>query len=214
MIVLIRVLSLIAVCALPLIAGDAGAQAQRSGGESQKIMQQYQQLASERTALQAENAGLKKDLAAAKAQLDAIKKERDALKARISGAESAVTQVKGSQEVLQQNLEQSKQRMSELVARFREVGQNLKDVETERNKVRADLSERSRAFDVCAENNQQLYEINRDLLNRYEHVGLLSKVSASEPFTRLTRTRIENLVDETRDRAAQLRVNKSTPPAQ
>jgi hypothetical protein len=36
-------------------------------------------------------------------------------------------------------------------------------------------------------------------------VGLFTKVSAGEPFTRITRTRIDNLVDETRARALELR---------
>ena len=89
-------------------------------------------------------------------------------------------------------------------------------------KQRIELAERNRAFDVCAENNQQLLEINRDVLDRYEHTGLLTRVSATEPFTRLTRTRMENLVDETRERVEQLRVKKrdadaaaaiATPPA-
>ena len=59
--------------------------------------------------------------------------------------------------------------------------------------------------------NLQLYEISNEVLNRYEHVGLFTKVSATEPFTRITRTRIENLVDEYRARAQELRSKKRTP---
>jgi hypothetical protein len=87
---------------------------------------------------------------------------------------------------------------------------NLKDVEADRAALREDLAKRGRAFDQCAEANLQLYEINGEILDRYEHVGLLTKVSAAEPFTKITRTRIENLVDEYRERAQQLRVKKST----
>ncbi len=57
----------------------------------------------------------------------------------------------------------------------------------------------------------QLYELNRDILDRYERVGLFTKVSASEPFTKITRTRLENLVDEYRQRAQELRVKKAAP---
>jgi hypothetical protein len=48
-------------------------------------------------------------------------------------------------------------------------------------------------------------------LKRYEHVGMFTKVSAAEPFTRITRTRLENLVDEYRIKAQDLRVKSRTP---
>jgi len=48
-------------------------------------------------------------------------------------------------------------------------------------------------------------------LDRYDHVGLFTKASAVEPFTHITRTRLDNLVVEYRERAEQLRVQKRTP---
>lgn len=188
------------------------AQTQRSGGgEAQKFMQQYQQVAAEKTALQTQLAQSKKDLDAANAELAAVKKERDAAKAHVGVAPAAIAQANSAKEAAERNLEQSKQRMTELVGRFRDTANNLKEVEADRTKLRAELSERNNAFDTCAANNMQLYEINRDILNRYEHVGLFTKVSADEPFTKITRTRIENLADEYRERAQELRVKKPAP---
>jgi len=195
-----------------MLSGAGHAQVQRSSGsESQKIIQEYQQLAAERTGMQTQIAQLKKDLDAANAELAAVKKERDALKGRASGLAATVVQVnaaKAAKAAAEQSLEQSKQRINELVGRFRETAQNLKQVEAERSASKVELSERNRAFDQCAESNLQLFEINSDLLNRYEHVGLFTRASASEPFTKITRTRIDNLVDEYRDRAEELRVKK------
>src|ERR1700744_1977709 len=90
--------------------------------------------------------------------------------------------------------------MAELVAKFKELGLTLKETELDRNKTRAELATRNAAFDTCAENNLQLYEITGQVLDRYEHVGMFSKVSAGEPFTKIPRTRIENLVDDYRAR--------------
>ena len=197
---------LIAECA------SVNAQVQRSGGgEAQKFMQQYQQLAAEKTALQAQVAQMKKDLDAAHAELAAVKKERDVAKAHTGVSPTAVAQAIGAKETALRNLEQSKQRMSELVARFRETATNLKDVEADRNTLRRELSERNSAFDKCAEDNLQLFELSSDILKRYEHVGMFTKVSAAEPFTRITRTRLENLVDEYRIKAQELRVKPRTP---
>jgi chromosome segregation ATPase len=185
------------------------AQTQRSGGEGQKIMQQYQQVAAEKTALQAQLAQMKKDLDAVTAELAAVKKERDAAKAHVGVAPAALAQVTNQKDIAERGLEKSKQQMTELVGRFREIATNLRDTEAGRSALAKDLAQRNSAFDKCAEDNMQLYEINGQLLDRYEHVGLFTKMSAAEPFTRITRSRIENLVDETRERAQQLRVQKS-----
>jgi chromosome segregation ATPase len=204
------------VCAVALAAGaPARAQVQRSGGgEMQKIMQQYQQVAAEKTALQAQVEQMKKDLDSAKTDLVAVKKERDALKVRAGGTAAAaatVAQLSASKDSAEKNLEVSKQRMNELVGRFRETAVNLKEVEADRTKLHKDLDERNAAFDKCAENNLQLYEITKEVLDRYEHVGMFTKTSAAEPFTRITRTRIENLVDEYRARALENRTAKHNP---
>jgi chromosome segregation ATPase len=188
------------------------AQVERSGGgEAQKFMQQYQQLAAEKTALQAQVAQLKKDLDSAHSDLAAMKKERDELKTRSGGSAAAVTQLTAAKDTAEKNLEQYKQRMTELVGRFRETATTMKEVEADRAKLRKDLDDRNAMFDKCAENNLQLYEINGQILDRYEHVGLFTRVSAGEPFTKITRARIENLVDEYRARAEELRSKKRSP---
>jgi len=211
-----RLASSLALCAFGLIASAPSlAQVERTGGgELQKIMQQYQQVAAEKTALQAQVAEMKKDLDTAKSDLAAAKKERDALKVRAGGAAAAaaaVTQLTAAKESADKNLELYKQRMNELVSRFRETASNLKEVEADRNKLHKDLEERNAAFDKCAENNLQLYDINKEVLDRYEHVGLFTRASAAEPFTQITRTRIENLVDAYRARALDNRTQKHNP---
>jgi chromosome segregation ATPase len=193
-----------------LVQAPSHGQTQRSGGgEAQKFMQQYQQVAAEKTALQAQVAQMKKDLDSVNAQLAAMKKERDAAKARVGISPGALSQATSAKEAAERGLEQSKQRMSELVGRFRETATNLKEVEADRNQLNKELTERRAAFDTCAQNNIELYKISGEVLDRYEHVGLFTKASAMEPFTRITRTRIENLVDGYRARAEELRVKKT-----
>ena len=205
-------LSVGCVASLLLALAPVYAQVQRSGGgEAQKFMQQYQQLAAEKTALQAQVAQMKKDLDTANTQLGAVRKERDAAKAHAAGpSPAAVAQATGAKEAAERNLESSKQRMTELVGKFRETATNLKEVEADRIKLTQDLSERKAAFDTCAANNVQLYDISKEVLDRYEHVGLFTRVGAAEPFTRITRTRIENLADGYRARVEALRIQKTS----
>jgi SMC interacting uncharacterized protein involved in chromosome segregation len=198
---------------LSLAAGPLVAQVERSGGgQAQKFMQQYQQLAAEKTALEGKLAQTKQDLDTANAALEAVKKQRDALKAKAAAGPAisagTVSQLTTEKDTAQKNLEQYKQRMGELVTRFRETATNLKDVEADRGRLAKELDERNGAYDKCAADNLQLYEINGDILNRYDHVGLFTKVSTVEPFTKITRTRIDNLVVEYRARALELRAKK------
>jgi chromosome segregation ATPase len=198
------------------VGASSHAQVQRSGGgEAQKIMQQYQQVAAEKTALQAQVTQLKKDLDAANTELAAVKKERDAAKAHAGVPPAAVAQANAqaaaAKDAAERSLDQSKQRMTELVSRFRDTATNLKDVEADRAKLRKDLADRNDAFDKCALDNTQLYEINGEILDRFQHVGLFTRVGSAEPFTKITRTRLDNLAVEYRERAQELRVKKSAP---
>jgi chromosome segregation ATPase len=196
-----------------LAAGSAHAQVQRSGGggEAQKFMQQYQQLAAEKTALQAQVTQMKKDLDTANAELAAAKKERDALKARsgvAAGAAAQLAQANAARQGAEKSLEQTKQRTTELVDRFKETVGTLKGVESDRADLKKDNLALNAAIDKCALDNMDLYDISKTVLDRYEHVGLFTKVSSAEPFTRITRARIDNLVDEYRARAQDLRAKK------
>jgi chromosome segregation ATPase len=202
------------------IAVPSFAQVQRSGGggEAQKLMQQYQQVAGEKTALQSQLAQAKKDLDAARTELAAVKKERDIAKAKAAHpgvSPAALAQATSGKAAAEHSLEQYKQRMNDLIGKFRETATNLKDIEADRTQLRKDLAERNTAYDKCAEDNAQLVQINNEVLDRYAHVGLFTKVSAAEPFTQITRNRMDNLVVEYRERAEQLRVKKTdaTPAA-
>jgi hypothetical protein len=215
-----RHLPVIAVLLLGLLAGPAPvrAQAPRSGGggsESQRIMQQYQQVAAEKTSLQAQLAQMKKDLDGAKSELAEAKKERDALKGREAGSSAAVArqvaQANASKEAAEKSLELNKQRTAELVDRFKETIGTLKGVESDRDQLRRDFDELNVKYDKCAENNEQLYQIDNTVLDRYAHVGFFTKAAAVEPFTRIAHTRIDNLIVETHERAEELRLKKVAP---
>ncbi len=197
--------SVLASALLPL--GVTHAQAQRSGGggANAQIMQQYQQLASDRTRLQAENDKLKADLDAASKERDALKKERDALKARAGKGDNSTAQIAAATAAADQKLSTQRRQMDELIARYRDMGTNLQDVERQRGTLQAQNEKIVQIATQCAEQNAKLRDVTTEVLDRYEHMGSFSKATIDEPFTRLTRTRVENLVDEARGQVDQLK---------
>lgn len=191
-------------------AGPVGAQVERSGGGANAlVMQQYQQAVSERSQLQAQNAKLNKELDDLKKQLGAAQQQATASKAGVGRSQAAVEAARAANERTQQSLDETKGKMQELVGRFRETITTLRAVETERAQLQQQLAANQSQYDKCAETNYSLYQVNSEVLERYAHQGAFSYFERSEPFTRLKRTQIENLVIEYRQRVEELRVKKS-----
>jgi regulator of replication initiation timing len=189
--------------------GLVSAQAARTGGGANaQLMQQFQQAVSERTQLQAENAKLKKELDDLKKQLGTAQQQATASKAGVDRSQAAVVAARAANDRTEKSLEDSKARMQELVGRFRETITTMRGIETERNQLQQQVAAGQSAYDKCAETNYALYQINSEVLDRYAHQGAFSYMARSEPFTRLKRTQIENLVLEYRQRADELRVKK------
>ncbi|HZF25297.1 MAG TPA: hypothetical protein VEZ88_03470 [Steroidobacteraceae bacterium] len=199
---------------LLLLTLPVSAQTARPGGSNAnaQLMQQMQQLASERTQLQAENAKMKQELDELKKKMKGLESENDSLTRRAQSSEGAASRAAAGSESLNQSLAQQRTRMEELVGKFRETAGTLRDVETERNKLQTDLAASQQQFKICVDKNLAMYQVTSEILDRYQDQGFWSSLTKSEPFTRLKRTQIENLVDEYRGRASDQLVDQSTQP--
>ncbi len=172
-------------------------------------MQQLQQLTAERAALQAENARLKQELEDIRKKADSASAQEEALKRRAQNAEAASSRLAASTAANTESAARTRAQMDDLVGKFRETAQTLKQVEAERNDLKQSAAAAERQLNTCRDHNAQLFSINEELLARLENTGFFTKLAADEPFTRLKRTQLENLAGEYRVRAAELKV---TPP--
>lgn len=196
------------VCYTGLVSAQT-ARSGGSGGGNAQLMQQFQQAVSERNQLQADNAKLKKELDELKKQLGAEQQKATASKAGVDRSQAAVAAARAANDRTEKSLDDAKSRMQELVGRYRETITTMRGIETERTQLQQQVAAGQAAFDRCAETNYALYQINSEVLDRYAHQGAFSYFERSEPFTRLKRTQIENLVIEYRQRADELRVKKA-----
>jgi chromosome segregation ATPase len=175
-------------------------------------MQQIQQLSTERMQLQADNAKLKTQAEALQKQLDAANAARTAAETKVKRLEGGASKEATAQANAEQ-LERSRAQMQELIAKFRETAQTLRDSETDRNGLKGQIDSRDKEFAKCVDSNVGLYTLNTEVLDRLEHHGFWSSVSESEPFTRLARTRLENLIDDYRERALQMKMSANAKSA-
>jgi seryl-tRNA synthetase len=195
--------------AILLVIGVAAqAQTQRSGNADARVAQQLQQLSSEKVALQAENNKLKQELEQVKAELKKSAGTTKDLENRNKVLQASAGRGVTNSQQTEEQLERSRAQLQELVTKFRETAQTLRDVEGERATVKSQLAAKEREYKVCVDRNVGLYELNKEVLNRMEDRGFWSQVSEREPFTRIKRTQLENLIDDYRYRAEELRLEK------
>ena len=210
----LKPLAVMALLAGTLWAGWAVAQVQRSGGGANAaLMQQYQQVVAERGQLQADNEKLKKDNDDLRRQLETAKQQLATTKTGVTRNEAALATAQASNESNAKALADSRAKMQELISRFRETVTQLRAVESDRTLLQQQLTQSKAAFDKCAQANYQLYQVNNEVLDRYAHQGAFSYLARAEPFTRIKRTEIDNLVLEYRERAEELRVKPAASGA-
>lgn len=189
-----------------LLAFGAVGQVQRSGNDAARVMQQLQQATAEKVQAQAENAKLKTEVEDLKSQLakasTALTASEQRAKKVTAGSAKDTTAVQEANETLAKTRTQ----MQELVSKFRETGQILKEVETDRDQLRAQVSTQERDLKTCVDRNAGLYLLNDEVLHHLENRGAWSSLTEKEPFIKISRTRLENLIDDYRYRVEELRV--------
>ena len=181
------------------VLATAAAQSPRGGaGASAQLLEQMQQLASERTALQADNEKLKGQLADLKKDRDALKAGQQVIERRAQGAAAALAQSTSQREVSERELTQYRAKMEELIAKFRETIEKLREAETAGATARQSLATREHELKGCVDHNLALYHLNDEVLTHFDRQVFWSR---TEPFTQIRRVRNENLIDEYRSRA-------------
>jgi chromosome segregation ATPase len=211
---LLRALSVVAV---GFVTTSVHAQSARSGGgASAQLLQQMQQLASERTSLQAQNAKLKKDLEDLRKDRDTLENSQQALDKRAKSSEAALKQqLAQRQSGANEELAQTKEKMQQLVGKFRETLQTLKEVESAQTTAKQTLATREQELKVCVDHNRALYKLDDEVLTHMEHQTVWTQVASAEPFTRIKRTQLENYVVESRGKADEHAISpaNATPAA-
>lgn len=191
-----------------MLACPAYSQVQRSGNADARVAQQLQQLTSERATLQAENVRLKQELEQIKAQLQKSETTAKTLQTRTRALEQTAGRGDVANQQTEEQLERTRGQLQELVGKFRETAQTLRDVEIERDGVKGQVIAKERELKTCVDRNAGLYNLNTEVLDRMENRGFWSGLTEREPFTRLKRVELENMIDDYRYRADELRLEQ------
>ena len=155
-----------------------------------------QQLGSERTRLSAENAKLKNKLKKVESELEKLKKNEEKSDKKVNSLQTQLSEKTNFSQKLTERLDNAKIKLEELIAKFRETITNLRQVENENALKVQEIAELSRELNACATNNVALSTIGFEVLEKYEDKGFWDNLGQNEPFAKIKKVQIENLVDE------------------
>ena len=131
-----------------------------------------------------------------KRQNDDLQKRNEVLRNRISEMLDAVTKGQASQASMNDKLQKDRERVQEMVAKFRDTVQVLKQVESERTELKASLDQRNRQVAECAAKNDELYKANLEVVKKYNSKGVWQALAEREPFTQIQRAKNETWSEE------------------
>jgi chromosome segregation ATPase len=159
--------------------------------ERNNLLSDKAQLEQEKKTLTGKVDALNKQVAADKAQLDTL-------------------------EAKQKELDDTKESLAKWKAAYQQIETAAQKSEAERAKLASESIVLKRKVEDRERKNLELYKTANEVLTRYEKFGLGDALTAKEPFTGITRVKLENQVQDYQDKIADQRVKpdeKAKPEA-
>ncbi|MEJ2686360.1 MAG: hypothetical protein P8124_03970 [Gammaproteobacteria bacterium] len=192
------------VLCLAVTAFPARAETARRGGDSAALAKaQY----------------LLKQLSAAKAELQAkydklkaadvkLKTRNDELSKQLQGREQQLATSRHRNNSLIDGMKKERQRLVDLAGRWRATLVDLHQTQQEKHRLQRQLAHQENAFQQCEGKNIKLYKANVDLLKRYADKGVMAALLQKDPVTGLQQVKVENILQEYREKLKRLRVEQ------
>ncbi|HKJ09757.1 MAG TPA: hypothetical protein VKA76_11795 [Gammaproteobacteria bacterium] len=199
-----RGLTIVLVLCLGLAGGGARAETARRGGDSAALAKaQYllKQLSSAKAELQTKYDKLK-------AANDKLKAANAGLEKQLHGREQQLATSRHRNNALIDGMKKERQRLVDLAGRWRATVVDLHQTRQEKHRLQQELAQQRTAFQQCDGKNIKLYEANVDLLKRYADKGVMAALLQKEPVTGIKQVKVENILQEYREKLKRLRVEQ------
>ena len=195
-------------------AFDVLAEPDANKDKDAKARQAMHHLQLQLTAAQQEKTELASQVEALKKQLSEMESKKTELETKLSGQAKQISKLSDKQ---QQAELSNKQRQAELSDKYQETENKLKQMEqqyaTTNNSLQQTKTEKEQEkkrldgdVQACEKKNAELYQLSVKLMDKYQNKGVWEAMSQKEPFTQLEKVRIENLLQEYRDKVESNRI--------
>lgn len=180
--VLISVLLSICSAILP-VSNSIAAENDNTKNALAKAQYMLRQSSTEKASLEQQVTKQKLEIEKLTKEIALLKNESKTKLADISNHQSqALTALNGDRQKVQTKLDSESRKNSEL--------NSANELLTQK------LEKQTNNFDICYNNNKKLYDINKEILGKYEDKGFWAALSQKEPFTAIEKVKVENLIQD------------------
>lgn len=176
----------------PAIAADGDKDAKR---EARRAQAQF-------AAAQKENAVLATQVAELKKQISDLGSKSGELEKKSGGQKKQFSELTEKYKEAESNLQL-------MTLQFAEASKSLQQLQKEKEQEQKQLSG---SVQVCEKKNSQLYQISTELMDKYRKKGVFTALLQAEPFTQLEKVKVDNLLQEYRDKAEAAKIAASSVP--
>ena len=158
-------------------------------------------------------------------QLAAAKQEKVELTARVEELKKQMEEMKSKSVVLgkktgagrklitdlTEKIEETDKKLQELTLLHSETSKTLQMTQTEKDQERKRLDGE---VQICEKKNTALYGLSIDLIEKYRSKGVVASILQAEPFTQLERVRVDNLLQDYKEKAESAKMASSVKTEQ
>jgi chromosome segregation ATPase len=152
------------------------------------------------------------DLLSEKAQFDQEKKtltaKLDVLTKQAAADKEQLDLLTKKTDAQEKELADTKEALAKWKAAFDQLTADAKKSESERARLAGENVLLQRKVEDRERKNLELWRLGNEILTRYEKFGLGDALAAREPFTGVSRVKLENLVQDYKDKIDDRRVKK------
>lgn len=188
------------IMALAVMSSAAVADTDR---EVTRLTREMRQVQAKLTAAQQENVSLSAQIEALKKQISLAETKGSVLEKKSKGQSKQVDELTEKYQETDKNLQKT---MQLLAAMTESQKQTQLEKEQERKRLEG-------VIQVCEKRNADLYQVSVDMMNRYQSKGVVDALLQKEPFTGIEKVRVDNVMQDYRDKAADARFTSGIAPA-
>ncbi len=191
------------------LGAAAHAQADVASREKQflrRLQVMQQQMNEQNAALRKERDDLAAQLEAAQASVASLKEKSQKASGKAQGLEKSLQAQQSDNASLTQQLAEAQQALATLRQEHVNTLATLKASEGDNRQFKAANAWQQRQIADCEHKNLLLYQANTELLEKYKNKNVWDALAQKEPFTGIEKVRIDNVLQEYRDKLAADRV--------
>ena len=196
--------------ALLFLVGSLLPEAMAASNKDSKERQALRRVQAQLNEVQQQKSLLEQEKAGLAEQMEELKKKSDGLESGAARANARRVALDREVEVLNKDKAELtaklQETMQEMTKKQAESMQALQHKEREIKRFEAELAHQTRQGEMCQVKNARLYQINAELMDKYQSKGVFGALLQAEPFTQLKRVEVENLLQEYRDKLDAQRV--------